>query len=81
MKRCVVAVAKKMAGEGGITRDTISKAFAICTKSLQHKGYLEKGSQRPTKLGKSRGRSKAADKTHKGKVAEFEAMLAAVRKS
>ena len=81
LKRCVVAVAKKMSGDGEITRDSISRAFAICTKSLQHKGYLKKGSQAPTKKGKARGKSKAAEKKHKGRVAEYEAMLAAVRKS
>lgn len=77
LKRCVAAIIKK---EGGaVTREAVSKAFAICTKSLQSKGYLKKGSHDTTAKGATRSRSKAADKEHVNKMASYEDMLAAAR--
>jgi len=73
LKRCVLAVGKKSEGD-------TSKAFAICTKSLQNKGYLKKGTQQPTKKGSKAGRSKAAEKGHGNKVSEYEQLLALARK-
>lgn len=73
LKRCVLAVGKKSGGD-------TSKAFAICTRSLQNKGYLKKGTQEPTKKGATAGRSKAADKSHSDKVSEYEQLLALARK-
>jgi len=73
LKRCVLAVAKKSGGD-------TSKAFAICTSSLQNKGYLKQGTQAPTKKGAKAGRSKAAEKKHSGKVSEYEQLLALARK-
>jgi hypothetical protein len=73
LKRCVTAVAKQHGGD-------VSRAFAICTGSLQKKGYLEKGTQRPTKKGKKRGRSKAAEKSHVKKLSDYEELLAMARK-
>jgi hypothetical protein len=78
LKRCVLAVAKKDGGEP--TRDDVSRAFAICTKQLQKSGYLKKGTQKATKKGKKRSRSKSAEAGHGGKVADYEKMLAGVRK-
>ena len=73
LKRCVTAVAKK---DG----DT-SRAFAICTSSLQRKGYLKPGSKEPTKKGMKAGRSKAADLTHAKKLSDYEQLLAFARKN
>lgn len=72
LKRCVRAVAKKHGGD-------VSKAFAICTSQLQKGGYLKIGSQEPTKVGQRAGRSKAAQKGHADKVAEYEKFLALAR--
>jgi len=79
LKRCVRAVAKQYAGDGKVTREVMSKAFAICTKQLQKSGYIKIGTAAPTKKGSKAGRSKAADKSHTGKVAEYEKMLAQAR--
>ena len=77
LKRCVNAIVSK---GGDVSRDSVSKAFAICTASLQNKGYIEKGTNVPTEKGKSASKSKAADKTHPSKMKDYEAILAAVRK-
>jgi hypothetical protein len=79
LKRCVRAVAKQYAEGGKVTREIMSKAFAICTKQLQKSGYIKIGTAVPTRKGKKAGRSKAADKSHSGKVAEYEKMLAQAR--
>lgn len=79
LKRCVRAITKERGGDEP-TREDMSRAFAICTAQLQRSGYLKKGSQKPTKKGKTRSRSKAGEKGHKSKVAEYEKMLALVRK-
>jgi hypothetical protein len=73
LKRCVAAVAKDNGGD-------ISKAFAICTASLQKKGFLKPGTNAPTKKGATAGRRKAAEKGHTAKVAEYETMLKASHK-
>jgi hypothetical protein len=79
LKRCVRAIAKESGGDSP-SRADISRAFAICTKQLQKGGYLKKGSQEPTKKGSKRGRSKAHDKEHAEKLADYEKMLAGARK-
>lgn len=77
LKRCVRAIVKK--NKGKVTREIVSRAFAICTKSLQSKGYFKKGTHEPTKKGKKRGRSKAAEKGHVEKLMDYETMLAIAR--
>jgi hypothetical protein len=79
LKRCVLAIAKKGIKNGMEPRAAISKGFAICTRQLQKHGYLKSGTNRPTEMGGSTGRSKAADKTHKSKVAEYGRLLAMAR--
>ena len=84
LKRCVLAIAKKEIGgkdldDRGLVRAAISKAFAICTANLQKHGYLKKKSQSPTKRGGKSGRSKAGEKDHALKVAEYEKLLAKAR--
>ena len=78
LKRCVRAIAKERGGDEP-TRDQLSSAFAICTKQLQRNGYLKVGSQKPTKKGSKKGRSKAAQKDHSSKLKDYEKMLATVR--
>jgi len=73
LKRCVRAVAKQYGGD-------VSKAFAICTAQLQKGGYLEPGTQSVTAKGKKRSKSKAAQKGHSNKVAEYEKLLKQARK-
>ena len=73
LKRCVRAVAKQYGGD-------VSKAFAICTAQLQKGGYLRTGTQKVTAKGKKRSKSKAAQKGHAGKVAEYEKLLKGARK-
>lgn len=82
LKHCVLAIVKDLTGDNveGATRADVSKAFAICTKQFQKYGYLEVGTQKPTGKGKTAGKKKSAEKEHGSKVAEFEKMLAAVRK-
>jgi len=83
LKRCVRAIVdKEMEGEDRTPeamRAAISKGFAICTSQLQKSGYLKVGSQKPTKAGKQAGRSKAAQKAHMDKVADYERMLGVAR--
>jgi hypothetical protein len=83
LKRCVLAVAKKeLEGKDrdkGMVRAAISKGFAVCTAQFQKSGYLRVGSQRPTKAGGVRGRSKAAQKAHMDKVADYERLLSVAR--
>lgn len=79
LKRCVRAIAAKGIADGMDARAATSKGFAICTRQLQKHGYLKQGTNRPTKRGKSAGRSKAAQKAHASKVAEYERILAMAR--
>lgn len=79
LKRCVRAIAKKAREDRMGAREAISKGFAICTRQLQRRGFLRVGTNRPTKKGDRAGRSKAHDKTHKEKIAEYERLLAVAR--
>jgi hypothetical protein len=82
LKRCVVAIVKDLTNDdlGSATREDVSKAFAICTKQFQKYGYLQVGTQTPTGKGKTAGKKKAAEKEHGGKIAEYEKLIAQVRK-
>lgn len=77
MKRCVLSVASKDSKSD--PRSALSRAFAICTSHLQKHGYVKDGSSEATKKGKSAGKSKAAQKGHSGKVAEYEKLLSKAR--
>lgn len=80
LKRCVRAIASKAIDDEGMeARKAVSKGFAICTRQLQRHGFLKSGTNRPTKKGKKAGRSKAADKTHAGKVEQYKKILAMAR--
>jgi hypothetical protein len=79
LKRCVLAIAKKAQSDGLDARAATSKGFAICTRQLQKHGYVKPGTNRPTKKGEEAGRSKAAQKKHKSRVAEYEKLLKKAR--
>lgn len=78
LRRCVRAVSQKRAEAAGRRApgpsDT-SAAFAICTASLQDKGYLVPGTQAPTLLGLMRSIEMAAEPGHDVKLVEYEAQL------
>lgn len=78
LRRCVRAVSQKRAESAGRRApgpsDT-SAAFAICTASLQDKGYLVPGTQVPTLLGLMRSIEMAAEPDHDVKLVEYEAQL------
>ena len=74
IRRCVLAVANRYGGD-------TDRAFAICVASAQKRGELRKGSLKLNKKGKKAQRSKAADKTHPGKMKKYERLLAKARKS
>lgn len=84
LKRCVAAIVSDNLpsweqSKPEEVRAEVSRAFAICTKTLQRGGYMKAGTQTPTKLGASRGRSMAAEKGHAGRVKEYEKMLSVAR--
>lgn len=74
LKHCVADVAGK---QGGDTH----RAFAICTASLQKAGELKAGSNTATKKGKAKGAAHAKEPGAEKKVADYEKLLAAARKS
>lgn len=79
VKRCVRAIASRDIESGSDARTSASKAFAICTSQMQKNGYVKKGTNFPTQKGKRAGRSKAADKTHSGKLQQYKDILAMAR--
>lgn len=78
LRRCVRSVSQKRAAAAGrrvpSPADT-SAAFAICTKSLQDKGYLVPGTHRPTLLGLQRWIEMVEEPDHADKMVEYEAQL------
>lgn len=82
LRRCVRAVAQKRAVSAGrrapSSADT-SAAFAICTASLQDKGYLVPGTNVPTLLGLMRSIDMAVEPGHDAKLSEYEVLLEAGR--
>lgn len=84
LKRCVAAIVDDNLPDWSKekpekVRTEISRAFAICTKTLQRGGYMKSGTQVPTKSGETRGRSKAAEKGHSSRVKDYEKMLSVAR--
>jgi hypothetical protein len=62
LRRCVLAVAERLREEEGISAsEATSRAFAICTSSLQRYGYLKAGTHTPTAKGRKRSQAKATD--------------------
>jgi hypothetical protein len=73
LRLCVRAVSDKE----GKDRKGVSKAFAVCTASLQDKGYMTGGKLTPK--GRSRLRAKRKEPDFKRKQDGYEATLAAAR--
>ena len=81
LERCVLALYGEGIAKLGLSRRAaVSRAFAVCTRSLQRSGYLVAGSHIPTLKGEIRSREKAkdADATSKNKL--YVDMLAAAKK-
>lgn len=72
LKNCVTSVAAKYGGD-------TSRAFAICTTSLQKAGELKPGSQELTAKGKKMAKKLARSKGADAIVADYEKALAAGR--
>jgi len=72
MKHCIAKVYAK--------HQDLSRAFAICTAQGQKTGYYKKGTKDPTKKGKTRARSKAAQKGHRDVLKSYEQAKVAARK-
>lgn len=81
LERCVLAVyGEGIAKRGLDRRAAVSRAFAICTGSLQRAGYLVEHSHIPTLKGEVRSRIKAKDSDASEKQKLYVDMLAAARK-
>ncbi len=82
LRRCVRAVAQsraKAAGRRTPSPADTSAAFAICSASLQDKGYLVPGTNAPTLLGLMRSLDMAKEPDHDAKLLAYEQQLASDR--
>ena len=82
LRRCVRAVAQsraKAAGRRTPSPADTSAAFAICSASLQDKGYLVPGTKAPTLLGLMRSLDMAKEPDHDAKLLAYEQQLASDR--
>ena len=76
LRRCALAVAERLRREEGLDVDeATSRAFAICTSSLQRYGYLKKGKHEPTLKGKARSFVKGRDEEHLLKSLRYQRLL------
>ena len=76
VQRCVLAVSERLRREEGLgARAATSRAFQICTSSLQKQGYLKKGTAKPTLKGKARSFVKAHDEEHLLKSLRYQRLL------
>lgn len=78
-RRCVLAVAMKLMGEGQPIDKAVDRAFAICTRQLQRHGYLEPGTATPTVKGMVRSMHKAVTSDAGDKTLEYQALLEGAR--
>lgn len=76
LARCVRAVALKKPGD----KKLLSKAFSVCTRSLQKVGYVKPGTSKLTAKGKRQLKAISADETHSSKLKDYESLLKLVRK-
>lgn len=72
IKHCIAKVYAK--------NRNLSRAFAICTAQGQKTGYYKKGTKETTAKGKTRARSKAAQKGHQDVLKSYEQAKVAARK-
>jgi hypothetical protein len=64
------------------SRAAVSRAFAVCTASLQDKGYLRSGSSEPTKKGLARSQQMLAERADViADLDEYESFLQSARSS
>jgi hypothetical protein len=64
------------------SRAAVSRAFAVCTASLQDKGYLRSGSSEPTKKGLARSQQMLAERADViTELDEYESFLQSARSS
>lgn len=78
-KRCVFDLVNKDDSDND-HRDKLSRAFAICRRSLQKSGRVKKGTSELTKMGSRRSSGMAHKKDHEMKNSGFEQMVIAARK-
>lgn len=74
LKHCVVKVAAKHGGD-------TSRAFAICTASMQKAGVLKKGTKTLTAKGKGKATAHANEPDADSTLGDYEKLLAANRKN
>ena len=81
LERCANSVAKRLREEEGLSaKDALSRAYAICTRSLQRSGYLKKGTNKPTKKGVKRAEELSKERGAKTRKREFEKLTRESRK-
>lgn len=78
LRRCVSAVTDK---DGDTSREGVSRAFAICTASLQRKGYMKPGTDKLTGKGAARTREKRKEPENAEKMRRYELVLKAAKES
>jgi hypothetical protein len=80
LHRCVLAVVES--GPAGLDADKqLSRAFAICTASLQRSGYLQPGTAQPTLKGRRRSIEMAREGDALTKEREYQSLLVDARRA
>ena len=81
LERCALSVSQRLrAKKPKLTpKEALQIAFAICTKSLQKKGYLKPGSHTPTVSGQRRTKKLSRDGTAVSKKRTYEKVKAQAR--
>jgi len=74
LERCALSVSQRLRKERPklTPKDALRIAFAICTKSLQKKGYLKPGTHTPTVSGQRRSKALSRDVTAQRKKKAYE---------
>jgi hypothetical protein len=81
LHRCVLSVYKENTSTSDPPHERLSKAFAICIKSLQSNGYIKPGTREPTAEGKRRSYFKALDPDAVDKQVEYRELLVSAKES
>ena len=81
LHRCVLSVYKENTSTSDPAHERLSKAFAICIRSLQNNGYLKPGTREPTAEGKRRSYFKALDPDAVDKQVEYRELLVFAKES
>ena len=81
LRRCVLKVYQRYVDQGSPEgRETLSRAYAICTSQFQKYGYLVPGTRTPTAKGLLRSIEKSSDPVRAQRMQEYERVLAGARK-